>query len=158
IADTWLHAATSSIVLSQVKEIGSPTSTFGRGLYSHQCDSTYPCSVSTGNHGTGLINGPEALKTLANTSSQNLVLSFKHKSQTVGFITDAYVSQDMDFQAHTFAVATTCRLITTKCGAQMGPVGSTPFRCSSAFSGDLSGFGCSSTNGIPHMSGITFFQ
>jgi len=159
IADTWLHATTSTIPILQALPQASPASAFGRGFYSSVCvDNTYPCSVSTGNHGTGLINGPEGFKTLANTSSQNLVLSFPDGNQSYAFITDVGISQDTGFQARTFAVKTDCNLISKECGLYMGPAGSSPFNCSTEFSGDLTDFAVLSTNPSWDLAGVEFFQ
>jgi hypothetical protein len=139
IADTWLHAATSIIQLLQALPGSSSVSTFGRGFYSSECinDAYYPCSISTGNHDTGLINGSEGFRTLANTSTQNLLLSFLYKGQSYALITDANVPQDTVYQAQTFAVTTQCTLITEECGLSLGTAGSTPFNCSGEFSGYL---------------------
>jgi hypothetical protein len=159
IADTWLHATTSTIPILQALPQASPASAFGRGFYSSGCvENTYPCSVSTGNHGTGLINGPEGFKTLANTSSQNLVLSFPDGNQSFAFITDVGISQDTGFQARTFAVKTDCNLISKECGLYMGPAGSSPFNCSTEFSGDLTDFTVGSTNQSWDLAGVEFFQ
>jgi hypothetical protein len=159
IADTWLHATTSTIQILQALPGTSSVSTFGRGFYSSYCvNITYPCSVSTGNQGTGLINGPEGFKTLANTSSQNLVLSFLYKDQSYVLITDAQVPQDTGYQAQTFAVTTQCTLISQECGLYMGPAGSSPFNCSAGFSGDLTDFSSTTTNPSWDLAGVEFFQ
>jgi hypothetical protein len=132
IADTWLHATTSTIPIPQALPRTSSVSTFGRGLYSSACGVTEgePCSVSTGNHGTGLTYGAESFKTLANTSSENLVLSFLYNNQSYSLITDARITQDIGYQAQTFAITTQCTLISEECGLTLGPVGSSPFNCS----------------------------
>jgi hypothetical protein len=129
------------------------------GFFSNSCiNNTYPCSVSTGNHGTGLINGAEGFKTLANTSNQNLVLSFQYKDQSFALITDANVPQDTGYQAQTFAVTTQCTLISQECGLYMGPAGSSPFNCSAEFSGDLTDFIPTTTNPSWDLAGVEFFQ
>jgi len=162
IADTWLHATTSTIQLLQALPSPSSVSTFGRGFYSSECvNNTYPCSVSTGNHGTGLINGAEGFQTLANTSSQNLMLSFLYEDQSYALITDANIPQNTGYQAQTFAVTTQCTLISEECGLSLGPVGSSPFNCSGEFSGYLPNykyFISASSNPSWGLAGVEFFQ
>ena len=159
IADTWLHVTTSTIPLLQALPQASPGLAFGRGFYSSDCvESTYPCSVSTGNHGTGLINGPEGFQTLANTSTQNVVYSFPDGNETYSFIADVSITQETGFQARTFAVKTDCKLVSQECGLSMGPAGSSPFNCSTGFSGDLTDFTATSTNPSWDLAGVEFFQ
>jgi hypothetical protein len=126
IADTWLHASTSTIQLLQALTGPSLVSTSGRGFYSSECVNNtidYPCSVSVGSHGPYFRNGTEAFKTIANTSSQNSLLSFLYEGQSYALITDSNIPQDTGYQAQTFAVITQCTLITEECGLSwdLGP-------------------------------------
>jgi hypothetical protein len=162
IADTWLHATTSTIQILQALPGASSASAFGRGFYSSGCvNDTYPCSVLTGNHGTGLINGAEGFQTLANTSSQNLMLSFLYEDRSYALITDANISQNTGYQAQTFAVTTQCDLISEKCGLSQGSVGGSPFNCSGEFSGSLPNykyFISASANPSWGLAGVEFYQ
>ncbi|KAH8658786.1 hypothetical protein BGZ60DRAFT_127140 [Tricladium varicosporioides] len=160
IADTWLHVTTSTELILQALPTPHSVSTFGRGFYSSNCGNqeSYPCSVTTGSHGTGLIYGPEGFKTLANTSSQNRVLPFQYQGQLYSLITTPDVPQGTGYQAQTFAVNTQCTLISHECGLNMGPAGSTPFNCSAEFFGDLTDFSITSTNPSWGLAGVEFFQ
>jgi hypothetical protein len=166
IADTWLHISTSTIQLSQVLPGLSSASTFGRGLNLSQSEcfddtSIWPCSVAVGNHGPAFTNATEGFQTLANTSSQNSVLSFAYEGQSYAFITDSNVPQETGYQATTFAVNTQCTFITGKCGLTWatGPAG--PFNCSEEFSGFVPNWnysGSYSINPSWALAGVEFFQ
>jgi hypothetical protein len=166
IADTWLHATTSTIQLLQA--LPSPSSAsasaYSRGFYSSDCvniTSYSPCSVGISSKGPVFIQSSEAFKTFANVSSQNLVLSFPYKGQSYAFITDPSVPQDTGYQAQTFAVTTQCSFITHQCGVWWvdGPPDS--FNCSSAFFGGLPNYlydGNFSVNPSWALAGVGFFQ
>lgn len=164
IADTWLHATTSTIQLLQALPIPSSVSAYGRGFYSSECvnDTGYtPCSVGISEKGPVFIQSTEAFKTFANVSSQNLVLSFPYKGQSYAFITDPNVPQDTGYQARTFAVTTQCSFITHQCGVWWvdGPPDS--FNCTSAFWGGLPNHlydGNFSVNPSWALAGVEFFQ
>jgi hypothetical protein len=113
----------------------------------------------TGNHGTGLINGPEGFKTLANTSAQNLVMPFLYNERSYPLITDASITLDTGYQAQTFAVKTECALISDECGLSQGPTGSSPFNCSAEFFGDLPNYKyTTSPNPSWALAGVEFYQ
>ena len=86
LADTWLHIATSTVVFTEVSDSVSTTSSFGRGFYSDECNSTYPCSVAVGT-GSFLVGASEAYRTLANISlsvdisqgRRDLCTAYRHK-------------------------------------------------------------------------------
>lgn len=86
------------------------------------------------------------------------MLSFPDGNQSYAFITDVGISQDTGFEARTFAVETSCNLISKECGLHNGPAGSSPFHCSTKFSGDLTDFTASSTNPSWDLAGVEFFQ
>ena len=65
IADTWLHATTSTIQLLQALPSPSSVSAYGRGFYSSDCVSITgytPCSVGISEKGPVYIQSTEALK------------------------------------------------------------------------------------------------
>ncbi|PMD22228.1 hypothetical protein NA56DRAFT_702582 [Hyaloscypha hepaticicola] len=164
IADTWLHATTSTIQLLQALPSPSSVSAYGRGFYSSDCVSITgytPCSVGISEKGPVYIQSTEAFKTFANVSSQNLVLSFPYEGQSYAFLTDPNVPQDTGYQASTFAVTTQCSFITHQCGVWWvdGPPDS--FHCTSAFWGGLPNAlydGNFSVNPSWALAGVEFFQ
>lgn len=106
-----------------------------------------------------LINGPQAFATLANTSVANSVASFQWNNQTYAMLTSPSLDRQLTFQASTFAAATKCNLIGRKCSLRNDHSASTPFNCTSSFSGDL-GITTSSkySYGSWAVAGAQFFQ
>jgi hypothetical protein len=135
-ADTWLHIVTSTVIFTEVSESALKTSSFGRGLYSDECGNPYPCSVTLGT-GSFLVGAAEAYRTLVNVSTTNSVSTFHQDGETYALLTDAQIPQDTDFKASTFAISTSCELLSNKCGLHSDSGASTPFDCSPSFYGDL---------------------
>ncbi|PMD35074.1 hypothetical protein L207DRAFT_588563 [Hyaloscypha variabilis F] len=162
IADTWLHATTSTIQIWQAVPGIPSVSTFGRGFASGDCVTitetyTNPCSVSVGEHGPYFIYGAaESFATLANDSSQNSLLLFQYKGKSYALITDANIPQETSYQARTFAVTTQCTLIDDKCGLISGAA-STVYNCSEEFSGYLPA-APDLINPSWALAGVRFFQ
>jgi hypothetical protein len=140
----------------------SSVSTFGRGFASSDCvtiTNTYtnPCSVSVGEHGPYFIyGGAESFATLANTSSQNLVLLFQYEGKSYALITDANIPQETSYQARTFAVTTQCTLIDDECGLYSSALYG-DFNCSGEFSGSLPN-APDIINPSWALAGVKFFQ
>jgi hypothetical protein len=166
--DTWLHVTTSTIIYTQVSSTTGATQSYGRGLYSQVCyNDTFqnalawaPCSVYLTETGGALVGASEAYRTLNNLSTQNTVLTFDQGGNTYAFLTDAQLSNNVDFQASTYAATTRCEPISQACHLHELSGVSTPYNCTPAFAGDLT---CSSVTAPPDAqcedigTGITYF-
>jgi hypothetical protein len=84
-----------------------------------------------------LVGSSEAYRTLNNLSATNSVLAFDQDGHTYAFLTDAQLSDTIDFQASTYAITTQCEPISKACHLEAVSGVSTPYNCTPAFSGDL---------------------
>lgn len=90
-------------------------------------------------------------------SNINQVLTFNADGQDYAFLGDATRAGNVDFQASTFAAATSCQPISRKCNLQAESGVSTPYNCTPAFSGDLTGCPDDDASRCPDPANIYFF-
>lgn len=83
------------------------------------------------------MGASEAYQTLNNLSSLNRISTFEHEGSDYTFLTEANIPSEVSFQATTFALRTQCNAISRACDLTPAYGASTPFRCTSAFQGDV---------------------
>lgn len=178
VADTWLHFLTTTVQFVQLQEL-EPTLAFGRGL-SQVCLDIYvpgdtrrtgvdvvanntPCSVY------GSADVVETYATVNKVSLINQVLSVNSSNLTYVLLTDAQISNDLDFSASTIVSNTQCEPITLACNVPTRLDSSLwntstefpRFHCSSGFSGPTAYYGMYSNLTLPSEFGyfqIQFFN
>jgi hypothetical protein len=122
-ADTWLHVVTTSVDVDIILPRASQaTASYGRTL-------SLPCYNSTFEVGDleqciGKLSPPdqyifynasEASQTVMNLSTDNVALSATIDGQNFAYLTSARRTQNLDYQADTFAMSTTCTPASTLC-------------------------------------------
>lgn len=88
-----------------------------------------------------LVGATEAYRTLSNVSTTNRLSTFEYEGVNYTYLGEANIPNNVDFQASTFALATQCKAISQACGLNAAYGASTPFKCMSAFQGDLTAEG-----------------
>ncbi|EPS44811.1 hypothetical protein H072_1184 [Dactylellina haptotyla CBS 200.50] len=140
-ADTWLHIATTTVLLDQTTPSTSPVASYGRKL-SASCtqpaESMYSsCNLSAAASRTYLIGGSESLKTISNQSADNQIFTVGMSEGVFSFITGKDLPPEIAFSATTFASNVSCKPISRRCNLRDLSGASTPFRCTDSFYGDL---------------------
>lgn len=74
---------------------------------------------------------------LSNISTVNRISTLDYKGVIYTYLGEANIPDNVDFQASTFALATQCKPVGRACGLNGAFGASTPFKCSSAFHGDV---------------------
>ena len=100
-----------------------------------------------------LVGATEAYRILSNLSTTNRISTFEHEGVNYTYLSEADIPNNVDFQASTFALATQCKAISQACGVKAVYGASLPFKCTSAFQGDLINEG-----GFPILSRITLME
>ncbi|KAK5059709.1 hypothetical protein LTR84_009592 [Exophiala bonariae] len=139
--DSWFGVATQPATV-QILMVANTTSAYGRQLNSSVCSSLwhqmpcigdssalcdYPCSITnwtspTGSERFGLQHAQEAAEVLMNNSYINFVLNVSAGSYDTQhyFLGDKKSSTSHDFTTDTFAVSTSCEVITQNCSIGTG--------------------------------------
>jgi hypothetical protein len=144
-ADTWLHVSTETVQFTQLTPVrGSANYSFGlmpgclTSNNSFTASSDSPCSLNPSASNVFLIDPSVSLRALHNISSSRTVLSRYDNRPTAYLGVPASIELSRrDFTARTFGVRTQCRPISDACNLEAAFGISTPFRCSPAFSGDV---------------------
>ena len=102
-------------------------------------DGSDQCSIEIAGTGIFLIGASTALKTLHNISNTQAVLTHyaDEKPYTFLGVPPSKQPANRDFTAHTFGAHTHCNVISKQCNLETESGGTTPFKCSDAFSGDV---------------------
>ena len=163
-SDTWLHTATSTVLVDQFAALIDNSLNPGRALNTTYCSSSNrlqssaPCSLNVAATSVNLVGSDEAFKTFANRSSINQISPFQDNTTTYTYLGAAGVSSNTDYRASTFAVGTTCLPISEKCNLRAAYGASTPFDCTPAYQGDLTLLNTNDTLVSPYPVNLTFFQ
>lgn len=84
-----------------------------------------------------LVGATEAYRILSNPSTTNRISTFEHEGVNYTYLGEAGIPNNVDFQTSTFALATQCKAMSQACGLKPDYGTSLPFKCTSAFHGDL---------------------
>lgn len=79
----------------------------------------------------------EAYLVLSNLSTTNRISTFEHEGVNFTYLGETDIPNNVDFQASTFALATQCKAMSQACGVKSVYGSPLPFKCTSAFWGDL---------------------
>lgn len=128
---------------SKISPSSFPSYSYSCGVYSNSCtnlsaDATdsFPCNINnaaTSTHSFWCLRG---ISDREQPSATNQVSTFKSDGATLAYLPDARQASNVDFQASTFAIQTTCKPISQACGLNAAFGASTPFKCTPSFSGD----------------------
>lgn len=98
------------------------------------------CSLNPAATATFLKDGPESLSVLSNVSSTSQVLVYKDNEEiSYGYLAVPSSSgvSSMDYTATTYGMTTRCMPVSDSCDLTAAYGASTPFKCTNAFSGDV---------------------
>jgi hypothetical protein len=168
VADTWLHFLTTTVQFTELQAL-EPNLTFGRGL-SGTCLYVYSPedAANTGDLGgvsnstpcstMGTADLVETYATVNKVSLENQILTVNSSGLTYTLLSDAQISDNIDFSATTIACNTQCAPITLACNVNTREFSSLwnttvefpPFNCSPGFSGPSRYYG-----GVDALSNLT---
>lgn len=153
-ADTYLHYATRSVEFTTVSSLTagdeinysmvlSPECYNGTSAaaqnYAAKQAALVTCALSIATTNTFLLDGTQALSVLNNVSNSMTALTYGNSDGDYVFLgvptTETLASRD--FIASTYGVQAQCTPISKQCHLSATEGGSTPFNCSTAFSGNL---------------------
>jgi len=137
LTDTWLHVATTSILLTNYN-VTSPmdlSPSFGL-LDICQVPPKGGCSVSIAVTGAFLTDSTTSLQVLNNVSDMATVNTYKSDA-TYAYLKPSSFDADIDWRAETFALQTQCRPASIECNLNADVGAATPFNCFDTFHGDV---------------------
>jgi len=129
-ADTWLHVTVETVVYTQVSPSSPPTRSFGyqiepscSGWFNNTegigvIQSPSPSETERCNDGQNQI-GVGAYQIMNKVSDIHQVLTSSHNGAPFSFLAPAHPPADLDFRTSTFAIGSSCQLLTQPCNLRV---------------------------------------